>query len=131
MKKTRHVVAPAVALCLTLLALTSVPTQAQSFTGSISGAVSDPSGAVVSNATVTLTALATGQTRAVTTNHAGEYNFPSLPPGEYKIRIAAFGFTAGEISARLAVAQTLPASSPVIGGPAAETVNISAGEGEV
>ena len=88
-KKTMHVVAPAVALCLTLLALTSVPTQAQSFTGSISGAVSDSSGAVVNNATVTLTALATGQTRTVTTNHAGEYNFPSLPPGEYKIRIAA------------------------------------------
>src|SRR5262245_49884716 len=85
MKKTRHVVAPAVALCLTLLALTSVPTQAQSFTGSISGAVSDPSGAVVSNATVTLTALATGQTRAVTTNHAGEYNFPTLPTGKHKV----------------------------------------------
>src|SRR5215510_1101873 len=34
MKKTMHVVAPAVALCLRMLALTSVPTQAQSFTGS-------------------------------------------------------------------------------------------------
>jgi len=131
MKKTRHVVAPAVALCLTLLALTSVPTQAQSFTGSISGAVSDPSGAVVSNATVTLTALATGQTRAVTTNHAGEYNFPSLPPGEYKIRIAAFGFTTGEISARLAVAQQLRADAQLKVGTETETVNISAGEGEV
>ncbi|HKC85746.1 MAG TPA: carboxypeptidase-like regulatory domain-containing protein, partial [Blastocatellia bacterium] len=131
MKKAMHVVAPAVALCLTLLALTSVPTQAQSFTGSISGAVSDPSGAVVNNATVTLTAIATGQTRTVTTNHAGEYNFPSLPPGEYKIRIAASGFTAGEISARLAVAQQLRADAQLKVGTENETVNISAGEGEV
>jgi hypothetical protein len=131
MKKTMHVVAPAVALCLTLLALTSIPTQAQSFTGSISGAVSDPSGAVVNNATVTLTALATGQTRTVTTNHAGEYNFPSLPPGEYKIRIAASGFTTGEISAQLAVAQQLRADAQLKVGAESETVNISASEGEI
>jgi hypothetical protein len=130
-KKAMSVVAPAVALCLTLLALTSVPTQAQSFTGSIGGAVSDPSGAVANNATVTLTALATGQTRTVTTNRAGEYNFPSLPPGEYKIRIAASGFTTGEITAQLAVAQQLRADAQLKVGTETETVNISAGEGEV
>ncbi|HKE04264.1 MAG TPA: carboxypeptidase regulatory-like domain-containing protein [Blastocatellia bacterium] len=125
------VAAPSALLCLTLLALATVPTQAQSFTGSISGMITDPNGAVIQNATVTLTAADTGLTRTTTTNHAGEYNFPSLPPGQYKIRVTAANFNAGEINARLAVAQQLRADAQLKVGVETETVNITAGEGEV
>src|ERR1051326_2292580 len=84
----------AVALCAALLALA----QAQSFTGSITGIVTDQNGAVIPGATVTLTATGTGQSRSTTTNSQGEYSFTSLQPGAYKVRVAASSFTTREIS---------------------------------
>ncbi len=101
---------------------------AQSFTGSISGAVTDQTGSALPNASVTLTASATGQTRSTTTNNQGEYSFPSLPPGQYKIRITASGFTTREIAAQLAVSQLLRADAQLSVGQATETVNISASD---
>src|SRR5262249_56005477 len=98
---------------------------------SISGMISDPNGGVVQNGTVTGTAADTGLTRTTTTNHAGEYNFPSLPPGQYKIRVTAANFNAGEINARLAVAQQLRADAQLKVGVETETVKNSAGEGGV
>lgn len=54
---------------------------AQRETGSVSGTVTDPSGAVVPNAKVTITSSATGLTRAVTTNANGFYNATTLALG--------------------------------------------------
>jgi len=114
-----------------LLAVFQVSAMAQSFTGSIRGTVTDPAGAVIPNATVMVMAVDTGQTRTATTNSLGEYIFPSLPPGTYKIRIAAQSFSAGEITAQLAVAQELRANAQLKVGPETESVQISAGEGGV
>src|SRR5262249_2642135 len=112
-----------------LLAAMTISAQAQSFTGSISGTVTDPMGAVVPNVTITLTASDTGQTRTTTTNSTGEYLFSSLSPGTYKVRIMASGFSANEIDAQLAVAQQLRADAQLKVGVESDTVNISAGEG--
>ena len=120
-----------VLLIATLLAALAVSTQAQSFTGSISGTISDPAGAVIPGATITLTAVETGQTRTATTSNTGEYNFASLPPGSYKLRITAPSFTAGEITAQLAVSQELRADAQLKIGAESESVQISAGEGGV
>jgi hypothetical protein len=60
--------------------------------GTISGTVSDSSGAVVANATVSLTNLATGVTTAVTTNAQGLYSVPNLLPGDYQQKVSATGF---------------------------------------
>src|SRR5712671_2206801 len=54
-------------------------------TGSIQGTVTDPSGAVVANATVKITSRATNRTQAVTTTSSGAYNSGALIPGEYVI----------------------------------------------
>src|SRR5262245_26296388 len=116
---------------LALSVVMALSTEAQSFTGSITGTITDPAGAVVPNATVTLTALETGRTRMTTTNAAGEYNFPNLPPGEYKIRVEAKNFSSGEISAQLSVSQQLQANAQLKVGVETETVEISAGEGGV
>ena len=86
---------------LMLLVSLSIFIIAQSFTESLSGAVKDQAGALLKGATVTLTAIATSRTRTTTTNDAGEYSFPNLPPGEYRIRITADGFTTQEITAQL------------------------------
>ncbi|MGA3008833.1 MAG: carboxypeptidase-like regulatory domain-containing protein [Terracidiphilus sp.] len=70
-----------------LVAITAVPVaQAQSITtGALAGVVLDASGAVVTNATVTLVDTATGAKQSVTTNSIGRYTIPSLRPGVYRV----------------------------------------------
>jgi len=60
--------------------------------GAITGTVSDPTGAVVPNATVTVTQQSTGIKRSVTTNADGAFDIPSLPPDTYNVSIEASGF---------------------------------------
>ena len=60
--------------------------------GSIAGLVTDPSGAVVVGANVTATEVATGSKFAATTNGAGQYSFPFVAPGTYRVDVAAQGF---------------------------------------
>jgi len=61
-------------------------------TSTITGVVSDPSGAVVPGATVTVTNQATAVSRTHTTNSAGVYHFLALIPGHYTIKVVARGF---------------------------------------
>jgi hypothetical protein len=63
--------------------------------GSILGTVTDPSGAVLPNAEITIKDVATGIVRSVTSNSAGFYLAPNLPAGQYDLRITAPGFSAG------------------------------------
>ncbi|MGB0082333.1 MAG: carboxypeptidase-like regulatory domain-containing protein, partial [Terracidiphilus sp.] len=63
-------------------------------TASLSGTVTDPSGAVVPSALVTVHSLATGADRVVKTDSAGLYVVPSLQPGDYKVQAVATGFSA-------------------------------------
>jgi hypothetical protein len=66
--------------------------RAQSFNATISGAVSDPTGATIPNATVTLRAVATGTVLKTTTGPDGLYRFPNLQQGAYELSVAAAGF---------------------------------------
>jgi len=61
-------------------------------TGSISGVVTDSSGAVVIGATVTATETQTGIRSEITTDSKGFYNFPALPIGTYDVEVKADGF---------------------------------------
>lgn len=61
-------------------------------TATLSGTVTDPSGAVVANAHVTVHSLATDVDRLVDTDSAGIYSVPSLQPGDYQIQATASGF---------------------------------------
>lgn len=65
---------------------------AQNIFGSIVGTVSDPTGAMVAGAQVTVTNLATGEKRAANTDAQGNYQILSLPRGEYKVDVDASGF---------------------------------------
>lgn len=66
----------------------------QSTAGSIGGIVTDQSGAVLPNATVTVANKSTGVVRTVVTNAAGVYTVPNLPPGNYHAAATANGFAA-------------------------------------
>ncbi|HQU82079.1 MAG TPA: TonB-dependent receptor [Pyrinomonadaceae bacterium] len=81
---------------------------AQSNTGTIIGQVEDTNGAIVPNATVTVTNVGTNETRTVTTNNDGFFEVPSLSTGVYKITAKASGFQDSTISdARLGVGDRL------------------------
>jgi hypothetical protein len=76
-----------------LLALSVVPrSHAQVLYGSVTGTVTDPSGAVVAGAPVTITNQATGLKRQTTTDADGTYRVLDLPQGTYTIEVAATGF---------------------------------------
>jgi hypothetical protein len=85
-------------LALTFLAAcffgVSCPAFGQSLTsGGVTGTVTDPSGAAVPNATVTLKNNDTGAAASVTSNDTGAYRFALLNPGSYTVSVAAPGFS--------------------------------------
>src|SRR6266480_272573 len=65
---------------------------AQTITGSITGAVSDPSGAVVANVKIVATNTGTNLTFPTTTNDTGVYNLVFLPVGQYTVSAEGQGF---------------------------------------
>ena len=97
-------------VALFLLAFSLVPTlslaQATVSTGSIVGNVSDPSGAVINSANLTITNLATGQAIEITTNSSGSFNSGALAPGNYSVLISAQGFTSTETTMTVLVGNT-------------------------
>ncbi len=72
--------------------LVAVPVEAQVVGGTHSGTLADESGAVIPNGRVSIKNVATGVTRAVTTNTDGFYTAPNLLPGTYEVTASAPGF---------------------------------------
>lgn len=82
-----------------LLGLGILPSEcpAQSITaGLVTGTVTDPSGAAVPNAAVTLSDVGTGTSQKGETNAEGNYRFAFVPPGSYKLSVSASGFQTQE-----------------------------------
>jgi hypothetical protein len=81
--------------CLTLAALALVAswtTAAHAQTGRITGAITDPSRAVVPGATLTIVNAETTNTRVAISNDGGQYNVPFLPSGRYTVSCELPGF---------------------------------------
>jgi len=64
----------------------------QGITGSLTGVVTDSTGATIGGATVTVTQIATNATHTVTTSDAGTYTVTQLPPGTYSVKVTKGGF---------------------------------------
>jgi hypothetical protein len=75
-----------------VVALLSIAAWSQAASTSLNGRITDPSGAAVPGARVTVLRPDTGLTRSVTTNAQGGYDFPALPPGNYRVTVRAHGF---------------------------------------
>jgi outer membrane receptor protein involved in Fe transport len=95
------------ALFFMLAAVTSAFGQSQN--GSISGTVTDQSGAVVADAQVTVTNLATGAVRVTTATSTGTYTVQGLAPQDYKVSVSASGFgtTASTLNVSVGSANTV------------------------
>jgi hypothetical protein len=115
----------AVAILIIFSGLTAL---AQNNKGTIVGTITDPNGAVVQNAKVTATNLATNASQDATTGDDGTYTIPALEPGNYSITVEAQGFQTAtvaqvklETNARQAVDVKL-----TVGGAGGNTVTVTA-----
>src|SRR6202041_848916 len=99
---------------------------AQEDTATITGVVTDPSGALVPNATVKATNDANGASLSVKTNAQGVYTIPYLQPGVYTVEFAAAGFaTAKRQQITLLVQQVLNLPMQLTVGQAATEVTVT------
>ncbi|MDQ2900495.1 MAG: carboxypeptidase regulatory-like domain-containing protein [Acidobacteriota bacterium] len=95
--------------------------------GEITGHVSDASAAAVAGATVTLTSTSTNAARATTTNDAGDYSLPSVPPGAYNVRVERPGFKAAVTNGiEVQVQQTVRLDFTLEIGQVSESVEVQA-----
>ena len=121
---TRSWIVVGVIVCLTLLAPRFSRAQASA---GITGTVTDPTGAVVPNAKVTVTNEATSVAEHTTTSSAGTYYFRGLNPGKYRVEVEAQGFKMSvHQGVNVEVSTTATIDVQVATGAAAETVQVTA-----
>ena len=101
-------------------------------TATLSGTVTDPSGAVLPGAQVTIHSVGTGLDRQVTTDGAGLYAVPSLQPGVYQVQISAPGFSQYTVKqVRVDVDQKATINAQLALTSAGETVQVDSGAAQL
>ncbi len=97
-------------------------------TGALVGVVSDSTGAIVPGAAVTVTNLATGATRIITTGSMGEYRVSLLPPGNYSVVVAAAGFEKSRQTVSVGPSAAASANITLSVGKTSVTVEVTGSE---
>ncbi len=118
--------------CFVLLLLAKISFGQAVSTGTVSGVVTDPSGAAVSGATVVMVDSTTNIARSTTANDDGQYIFSNLTPGSYTISATRTGFRATKISAqdvKVGVTSTVNIRMEV--GSVSETIEVTATNAEL
>lgn len=120
-------VTSAATVVVVLLSFCSGTLRAQIVGGTISGKVTDASGAAISGARISIQNPATGVATTTTTNAQGIYNAPNLLPGNYEARISMMGFeTSVQKDVTLAVGSQFVLNVTMKVGSINETVEVSA-----
>ena len=114
------------AAAATLAIFTGIMATAQVNTGTLSGHVTDSSGAVVNGATLTLKDDTTGYTRVVTSAQDGNYVFPNLPIGSYTLLVEAKGFDTVKEDETISVGFRSRADFSLKVGSADQTIEVTA-----
>ena len=128
-----HLVAKALVVAAIVGLSAASQLRADDIYGRIRGTVSDPTGAVVPGVPVTVTNVATGVVRSVTTSTAGTYEFVNLPaPAVYNVTVARAGFKRFEAaSIQLALNQIYVLDVPLELGTTAQEVTVEANRSQV
>lgn len=114
------------AALLTAALFAAAPLLAQFTTASLSGRVTDSSGAVIPGAAVTVLNTGTARTLTAETDQAGQYSFPILPVGTYKLTVKKSGFqTYVQSGIVLTVNQAATGDVALKIGAVTEQVNVS------
>jgi hypothetical protein len=111
---------------LILSVAVSVSLWGQVETGLIVGGVTDPAGAVVAAAKVTIKSATTGILTVVESNEAGRFQSAPLKPGEYEVSVTASGFKVAVLQVRVEVNQRVSAEVKLELGAATERITIEA-----
>ena len=112
-----------------LLTFAFFPALAQRITGSISGQVEDPKGALIQGAKVTVTNDATGYKLETSTSDQGTFSVPELAPADYKVTIQAAGFASYVNRVTVRVGFVTPVNARLEVGPTTTEVTVlAAGE---
>ncbi|HKF56442.1 MAG TPA: carboxypeptidase-like regulatory domain-containing protein, partial [Blastocatellia bacterium] len=128
-RSTASLIIPSILMILTSFAGAA---RAQAVYGSISGTVTDPSGAVVGGVTVTITSIQRGTVDKVITNDSGLYVRERLLPGDYEVKIEAQGFKQKVVSSVKVDVDTQTKVDAVLEtGALTDTVTVTAGEGQL
>ena len=118
-------------LCWCLAAMftlwTVTPALGQAEAGSISGTVRDPSGAVVTGATVTAKSIATGAERSVHTGSIGQYSIPALTPGNYQVTVGSSSFKTFQTTVEVTVGGSSTVDAHLQVGEASAVIEVAAG----
>lgn len=112
------------AILLALLA--GAAAYGQTTNATLTGTITDTTGAVVPGVQVKVTNTDTNELRQQTTNNAGYYSIPSLPPGPYTVLVTATGFSTKSSKVTLSVGQTLTANFSLQVGSNTEKVEVLA-----
>jgi len=120
-------------LTASIVVFLAIGAAAQSLvSGDVTGIVSDPSGAVIPKATVTLKNNGTGQTQTTETNQTGVYRFSLVSPGQYTVTVNASGFQNAERNVIVAVGQSTSMNMKLeVGSTSSQTVEVTAEAGVV
>lgn len=94
-------------------------------TGELSGTVTDPTGAVVSDATVQLKSLDEGSVQTAKTTASGYYTFAYLKPGRYTVTVSAQGFQSAQKTINVALGSVAGANIQLAVGASSTTVEVS------
>ena len=94
-------------------------------TGSIVGAITDPTGAVVAGAKVVITNVGTGQALNLTANVGGTYSSGPLDPGTYKVQISAQGFSSVSETITVEVGNTASANVKLQLGQESQVIEVA------
>lgn len=111
---------------LLFLSLASASLFGQFEAGSVLGTVTDATSAVLPNVTIEIKSLSTNAMRTTTSNAAGEWNFPALPPGRYSVTAKQSGLRDEIRTFELSVGQKLQVDIAMSVGTASETVTVNA-----
>jgi hypothetical protein len=114
-----------VALLLVLLFFATL-VFGQSSTGTIQGTVTDTQGAVLPNASVTITNVGTNRAINLTTNGDGLYSLPALDPGPYRVEVSQSNFGTVTKQVTLQTAQVVNLDFSLKPGTTSETVEVTA-----
>ena len=110
----------------TVLLGISLPVHGQAVNGTLLGTVNDSSGATVANSKVTATETGTGAMHQSSTNESGNYTFPDLPPGTYRVTVEASGFKkATQENINLASNSSIRVDLTLQAGSVAETILVT------
>lgn len=113
--------------CIVALIVLCAAAFAQRDLGTISGVVTDPQGAAIPNAKLTLVNDATGITNTSQTNEAGAYNVPALQPGTYTATVEATGFQTAQQKGILVIpGQPIAVNIALQVGNSSQTIEVTA-----